>query len=126
MILGSYSNPTSCSAASNSVAAFGSFCRSQIAQVPAWNLTNLFSVGQISAPLPACEIFPLIVALERSPPVIPPPRLGSAAGVQQSFSSLPCERKGKTTACADVDVLWDSAGKPLLMFCFRISQVEKK
>lgn len=87
MILGSYSSHASCFAASNSAAAFGSFCCSQIAQVPAWNLANLFSVGQISAPLLVCEIFPLIVAFERSPPVIPPSRLGSAAGVQQSFSS---------------------------------------
>lgn len=82
MILGSYSSHASCSAASSSVAAFGSFCCSQIAQVPAWNLTNLFS-GRVSAPLLVCEIFPLIVAVERSPPVIPP----SHPGVQQSFSS---------------------------------------
>lgn len=87
MILGSYSSHASCTAASDSVAAFGSFCCSQIVQVPAWNLTDLFSVGQISAPLPACEILPLIVAFEHSPPVIPPSRLGSAAGLQQSFSS---------------------------------------
>lgn len=87
MVLGSYSSHASCFAASNLVAAFGSFCCSQIAQVPAWNLTNLFSVGRISAPLLVCEMFPLIVAFEHSPPVIPPSRLDSAAGVQQSISS---------------------------------------
>lgn len=77
MLLGSYSSRASCFAASNSFVAFGSFYCSQIVQTPAWSLTNLFSAGKISGPLVVCEIFPLIVAFECVPPVIPKSCLGS-------------------------------------------------
>lgn len=54
----------SCFAAGTSFVKFSSFYCSQIVQTPACSLTNLFSVGEISAPFVVGEIFPLIIAAE--------------------------------------------------------------